>query len=229
LRPVQRWTDPTRRYSLWLLERPPFIFTLKDSRWACNSRGELIQKKSYSSSPYGVPSPQDWQNMWAAWDFVTLRMIPPSMLFQKPIDLRHICLFYLGHIPTFLDIHLSRLLNEPHTEPEAFKDIFEVRSSFSCYCMTKVLTMCSEVSIPMWMIPLNAMYVTDSILSPKASDLPDSFPSLTPKFQTKQKTGPVSHPFFNSALESANVFSNCTMTSTAERWCSTARLVVSCS
>ena len=59
--------------------------------------------------------------MWAAWDFINRKMIPPSMLFQKPIDLRHICLFYQGHIPTFLDIHLSRLLQEPHTEPENFK------------------------------------------------------------------------------------------------------------
>ena len=48
-------------------------------------------------------------------------MIPPAMLLQKPIDLRHICLFYLGHIPTFLDIHLSRLLDEPHTDPQEFK------------------------------------------------------------------------------------------------------------
>lgn len=63
--------------------------------------------------------------MWTVWDFVTQRMIPPAMLFQKPIDLRHICLFYLGHIPTFLDIHLSRLLDQPHTEPQEFKHIFE--------------------------------------------------------------------------------------------------------
>lgn len=63
----------------------------------------------------------EWQEIWNAWDFVTLQMIPSSMLFQKPIDLRHICLFYLGHIPTFLDIHLSRLLQEPHTQPEEFK------------------------------------------------------------------------------------------------------------
>lgn len=66
--------------------------------------------------------------MWKAWDSITLGMIPRSMLFTKPIDLRHICLFYLGHIPTFLDIHLSRLLKEPHTEPENFKNIFEVSS-----------------------------------------------------------------------------------------------------
>ncbi|KAJ7078568.1 DUF323 domain-containing protein [Mycena belliarum] len=125
LRPVQRWTDSSARYSLWLLERPPFIFPLLASPRACNTKGELVLKKPYSSSPFGVPSPQDWENLWAAWDCITRRMIPPSMLMQKPIDLRHICLFYLGHIPTFLDIHLSRLLEEPHTEPEAFKYIFE--------------------------------------------------------------------------------------------------------
>ncbi len=58
-------------------------------------------------------------------------MIPPSMLYQKPIDLRHICLFYLGHIPTFLDIHLSRLLEEPHTEPEGFKVCRDFMSNWS--------------------------------------------------------------------------------------------------
>jgi len=47
------------------------------------------------------------------------------LLHEKPIDLRHICLFYLGHIPTFLDIHLSGVLDEPHTEPENFNHIFE--------------------------------------------------------------------------------------------------------
>lgn len=121
LRPIQRWTDSTSRYSLWLLERPPFVFPLLSSLRACNSTGELVLKKPYSSSPFGVPSPHDWENLWAAWDCITRRMIPHSMLMQKPIDLRHICLFYFGHIPTFLDIHLSRLLQEPHTEPEAFK------------------------------------------------------------------------------------------------------------
>ncbi len=104
-----------------------FSFPLLSSPTTCDSKGYLVSNKAYSTSPFGVPSPDDWENLWALWDFVTRNMIPPSMLFQKPIDLRHICLFYLGHIPTFLDIHLSKLLNEPHTEPEHFKNIFEVR------------------------------------------------------------------------------------------------------
>ncbi|KAF5344893.1 hypothetical protein D9758_011590 [Tetrapyrgos nigripes] len=125
LRPIQRWTDSTQKYSLWLLERPAFTFPLLSSARACNTSGELVLQKKFSTSLFGVPSPQEWENLWALWDLITLRMIPPSMLYQKPIDLRHICLFYLGHIPAFLDIHLSRLLQEPHTEPEFFKDIFE--------------------------------------------------------------------------------------------------------
>ncbi|KAG1842992.1 C-type lectin protein [Suillus subalutaceus] len=111
LRPIQRWTDNTGRYSLWLLERPPFVFPLLESPSVVSGH----------TAKFGIPSIKDWSNMWTVWDFVTRRMIPPAMLFQKPIDLRHICLFYLGHIPTFLDIHLSRLLDEPHTEPQEFK------------------------------------------------------------------------------------------------------------
>ncbi|KAG6917055.1 hypothetical protein DXG01_004027 [Tephrocybe rancida] len=112
LRPIQRWTDTSQQYSLWLLERSPFSFP-------------LLKQPTETYTPFGVPTLEDWHQLWSAWDCITLRMIPPSMLYQKPIDLRHICLFYLGHIPAFLDIHLSRLLKEPNTEPEEFKFIFE--------------------------------------------------------------------------------------------------------
>ncbi|KAG5644779.1 hypothetical protein DXG03_007687 [Asterophora parasitica] len=112
LRPIQRWTDSSQKYSLWLLECPPFSFP-------------LLKAPTKTYSPFGVPSIEDWNQLWSAWDCVTRQMIPPSMLYQKPIDLRHICLFYFGHIPTFLDIHLSKLLDEPHTEPEEYKYIFE--------------------------------------------------------------------------------------------------------
>jgi len=110
LRPLNRWTDPDSGYSLWLLERPPFNFQLLRS-----------PASTLSNTPFGVPALEEFHDLWAAWDFITRKMIPDSMLYEKPIDLRHICLFYTGHIPTFLDIHLSRLLGEPHTEPEYFK------------------------------------------------------------------------------------------------------------
>lgn len=96
--------------------------------------GEQRDTITAANSSFSVPSLMDWENVWDLWDFITTRMIPPSMLNDKPIDLRHICLFYLGHIPTFLDIHLSRLLEEPHSEPEKFKYIFEVRAHLSQAC-----------------------------------------------------------------------------------------------
>ena len=109
-RPIQRWVDSTDRHSLVLLERPPFVFQFGSNLSPAGSCG-----------PFSVPTVKDWETAWTAWDFVTLRMIPPSMLYKKPIDLRHICLFYLGHVPAFLDIHLSSLLKEPNTEPVEFK------------------------------------------------------------------------------------------------------------
>ncbi|KAF6755786.1 DUF323 domain-containing protein [Ephemerocybe angulata] len=125
LRPVQRWTDSQRQYSLWLLERPPFMFPLLSSPSVVvptdKDASSLVTSKASKASPFSIPSRTDWKSLWEAWDFVTQRMIPPSMLHEKPIDLRHICLFYLGHIPTFLDIHLTRLLEGAHTEPEEFK------------------------------------------------------------------------------------------------------------
>lgn len=52
-------------------------------------------------------------------------ILSPKLHFTKPIPLRHVPLFYLGHIPAFRDIHLSRYLNEPLTEPSHFADLFE--------------------------------------------------------------------------------------------------------
>ena len=135
LRPIARWSNPSNEYSLWLVERAPFAFPLLKlptnspviPTEAMENGTANVSVSSTKSSPFGVPSLEDWRNMWKAWDTITLGMIPREMLLTKPIDLRHICLFYLGHIPAFLDIHLSRLLGQEHTEPIYFKDIFEVR------------------------------------------------------------------------------------------------------
>ena len=76
-------------------------------------------------SKYAVPTLSDWENVWSAWDQVTCHMIPKAELMSKPIDLRNPCIFYLGHIPTFLDIHLTRATNGANTEPRYYTDIFE--------------------------------------------------------------------------------------------------------
>ncbi|PBK74139.1 hypothetical protein ARMSODRAFT_986213 [Armillaria solidipes] len=72
-----------------------------------------------------IPTLNEWKTLWSAWDLVTLKMIPQEMLLQKPIDLRHKCLFYIGHIPTFLDMLLSKAVGGSATEPAYFWNIFE--------------------------------------------------------------------------------------------------------
>lgn len=144
LQPIHRWTSTNGLYSLWLLRRPSFIFPVQPSPLHAVMHGppeSYTFPISNSGEPQFpiVPTLDEWNNLWALTDTVTLGMIPPTMLHQKPIDLRHRCLFYLGHIPayvavgpfvyrglsdawsSFLDIHLSRILKEPHTEPEYFK------------------------------------------------------------------------------------------------------------
>ena len=77
----------------------------------------------YAASP--LPSLADWEAVWHAWDIVTKGMLPAEVLLEKPIRLRNACIFYLGHIPTFLDIQLTRTTGGVATEPRYFWEIFE--------------------------------------------------------------------------------------------------------
>ncbi|KAF6760178.1 DUF323 domain-containing protein [Ephemerocybe angulata] len=120
LRPI--FSSPlSATQTLYILERPSFVFPLLSS-----------QPRLHTSTPFCMSSERQyphpltkWQNMWKAWDLVTLRMIPEEMLHQKPIDLRHKCLFYIGHIPTFLDMLLSKSIGGSPSEPAHFWNIFE--------------------------------------------------------------------------------------------------------
>jgi L-histidine Nalpha-methyltransferase / hercynylcysteine S-oxide synthase len=43
-----------------------------------------------------VPTLKEYEELWKAWDMVTLEMIPEDLLLEKPILLRHPCIFYIG-------------------------------------------------------------------------------------------------------------------------------------
>ncbi|KAF5018483.1 hypothetical protein F66182_9537 [Fusarium sp. NRRL 66182] len=77
----------------------------------------------YAAGP--LPTLQDWQALWKAWDIVTKDMIADEELQEKPIKLRNACIFYLGHIPTFLDIQLTKTTGQPPTDPATYYSIFE--------------------------------------------------------------------------------------------------------
>ncbi|KAF2459036.1 C-type lectin protein [Lineolata rhizophorae] len=103
------WFNKLGDYGLHLVSIPTFHFP--------------PDPVSYASHP--VPTMHDWESLWSAWDTVTRGMIPDTELLEKPIKLRNACIFYLGHIPTFLDMHLTRSTGAPATEPHSYPSIFE--------------------------------------------------------------------------------------------------------
>ncbi|TLD17961.1 uncharacterized protein PgNI_01802 [Pyricularia grisea] len=82
-----------------------------------------LTRREYASTT--TPTMEDWKELWAKWDAVTRGMLPKKELLEKPIRLRNACIFYLGHIPTFLDIQLTKTTKEPATRPEDYAHIFE--------------------------------------------------------------------------------------------------------
>lgn len=94
--------------ALHLVSNRPFAFGLSPEQYA----------------GHHVPSLAEWEELWKAWDTVTLGMIPEHELLSKPIDLRNPCVFYLGHIPTFLDSLLAQGGGFEPIEPK-YRDIFQ--------------------------------------------------------------------------------------------------------
>ena len=92
-----------------MLAKPQFVFPLKVEEYAGS----------------GTPLFKDWVQLWAAWDTVTKGLIPAGELLSKPIELRNPYIFYLGHIPTFLDLQLARATDGPFTIPSSYRRIFE--------------------------------------------------------------------------------------------------------
>jgi formylglycine-generating enzyme required for sulfatase activity len=82
-----------------------------------------LKPELYAATP--VPSLSDWEALWAVWDAVTQEMIPKDELLAKPIKLRNACIFYLGHIPTFLAIHLHKAAGKIPQGLAEYQRIFE--------------------------------------------------------------------------------------------------------
>lgn len=108
LEEVTEWTYGNE-YGLHLLAKSKMSFSLIPSVYARSA----------------LPTPDDWDSLWAAWDVVTRQMLPQEELLEKPIKLRNACIFYLGHIPTFLDIQLTKTTKQGPSEPAYFYKIFE--------------------------------------------------------------------------------------------------------
>lgn len=108
LRSVISFVTDDGLWSLHILEKPAFSFlplSLTPSFLSVSDEGVSGRKGN-------IPTLEEWRVLWSAWDLVTLQMIPRSLLHEKPIDLRHKCLFYIGHIPTL--VHVSLFFGSTH-------------------------------------------------------------------------------------------------------------------
>ncbi|KAL4873974.1 hypothetical protein BDV12DRAFT_158831 [Aspergillus spectabilis] len=121
---------PGGREKLWheagLLEAAEFASSSDDYHLHLLQSAALdlpTSPSQYAAHP--IPRLEDFQSQWTAWDIVTKAMIPREELLSKPIKLRNSLIFYLGHIPTFSDIHLTRALGGKPTEPRSYQSIFE--------------------------------------------------------------------------------------------------------
>lgn len=88
-----------------------------------NKQHFQLHPSQYAASK--IPTLEDWRGLWATWDTVARGMIPNNELLAKPIKLRNACIFYLGHIPTFLDLQISKATDLPLCEPSHYPSIFE--------------------------------------------------------------------------------------------------------
>ncbi|KAF1944312.1 hypothetical protein EJ02DRAFT_420396 [Clathrospora elynae] len=102
------WANSKADYGLHFVSKPAVFYSTKP--------------EEYAAKP--VPSLHEWREIWTAWNEVT-KMIHKEELLHKPIKLRNECIFYLGHIPTFLDIQITRATDGKPSEPAYFWKIFE--------------------------------------------------------------------------------------------------------
>ncbi|KAI1322000.1 DUF323 domain protein [Xylariaceae sp. FL0255] len=106
---ASRWMTDDEDYGLHLLIKNPLSFSLNRAVYAQAT----------------VPLTADWKSLWAVWANVTRQMLPNEELLDKPIKLRNACIFYLGHIPAFLDIQLTKTTKQGPTSPSYYHSIFE--------------------------------------------------------------------------------------------------------
>lgn len=82
-----------------------------------------LDPKEYATLP--VPTIAEWEGVWDLWDAATRGMVPEQEMLNKPIKLRNAIIFYLGHIPVFLDLQISKSTNGELCEPAYYPSIFE--------------------------------------------------------------------------------------------------------
>ncbi|KAI8324090.1 hypothetical protein GQ54DRAFT_296376, partial [Martensiomyces pterosporus] len=133
------WADLRSYYSLNLFRKPTFSFVLPLAapglpletgaasldKWSEPARRASQIPNDARLRFSTIPTRGEWEHLWAAWDALSLSVIPQDKLLERAINLRHPFVFYLGHLPAFADIQMAAADGAPLTEPKAFAQWFE--------------------------------------------------------------------------------------------------------
>ncbi|KAI9217379.1 hypothetical protein BC828DRAFT_391292 [Blastocladiella britannica] len=106
----QVWEDAEHMYRLALVEPAPL---------------EFLTPATTTIEATKLPTVAEWAQVWHAFDRLVLGYVRPEALLERPIGVRLPFIFYVGHLPCFMDVQLSRALGEPKTAPEWYGQIFE--------------------------------------------------------------------------------------------------------
>ncbi|KAI1914528.1 hypothetical protein LOZ61_002196 [Ophidiomyces ophidiicola] len=107
--PTARFNGSAGNYNIHLLSSSPYIIPTQPAEYA----------------PTLTPSLKSYEALWKLWDTVTTEMVPQNELLSKPISLRNALVFYLGHIPVFLDTHICNATGCKPAEPKSYATMFE--------------------------------------------------------------------------------------------------------
>ncbi|KAJ1923016.1 hypothetical protein IWQ60_006138 [Tieghemiomyces parasiticus] len=130
----QVWTSTQRNYNMFLMDRPAFFFPryapltaayLNTAEEPWTPAAGPLATVARPVAHHAVPTRAEWEAMWAYWDTAIRRMVPREHLDAQPIPLRLPFVFYLGHIPAFVDLRLARALGVSPVRDAEFTRYFE--------------------------------------------------------------------------------------------------------
>ncbi|KAJ2723435.1 hypothetical protein GGI07_002637 [Coemansia sp. Benny D115] len=129
------WSDERGFYTLNMFRKPRATMSPREKmtglcNYAAMQTNNLLSTSSEAlltkqHQPPAIPLLKEWRHMWSIWDTLILHVIPREKLLERPIDLRHPFIFYLGHLPAFADIHMAAAESAPLTEPAIYAQWFE--------------------------------------------------------------------------------------------------------
>lgn len=64
---IQQWSDSQSLHTVYLLEQPAVLFP---------SNSPIMKEVGVEvpSNPYGLPSMEEWEQMWTTWDMLTVSL-----------------------------------------------------------------------------------------------------------------------------------------------------------